>query len=106
MPDTIAFDVLHAARVAIDAGPEVRVAQREADLRRVGYALDERVDGAGAAAIGGEVIHIFPAGAETPIRLDHEDGRIVGMRRFNPVTQRTTDEIGELRLEASSEVVV
>ena len=94
------------ASLVLRIGDALRLDQLENYLRRVGYALDERVDEAGEAAIRGEVIDIFPAGAEMPVRLDHEDGRIVGMRRFNPLTQRTIDEIDELRLEAASEVVV
>jgi transcription-repair coupling factor (superfamily II helicase) len=94
------------ASLVLSIGDVLRLDQRETYLRLVGYALDERVDGAGEAAIRGEVIDIFPAGAEIPVRLDHEDGRIVGMRRFDPVTQRTIDEIHELRLEPASEVVV
>ncbi len=94
------------ASLILSIGDMLRLDQLETYLRRVGYALDERVDEAGQAAIRGEVIDIFPAGAEMPVRLDHENGRIIGMRRFNPVTQRTIDEIHELRLEAASEVVV
>jgi transcription-repair coupling factor (superfamily II helicase) len=94
------------ASLILSVGAVLRVDQLETYLRRVGYALDERVDEAGEAAIRGEVIDIFPAGAEMPVRLGHDEGRIVGMRRFNPVTQRTIDEIHELRLEAASEVVV
>jgi transcription-repair coupling factor (superfamily II helicase) len=94
------------ASLILSIGEVLRLDQLETYLRRVGYALDERVDDAGEAAIRGEVIDIFPAGADMPVRLDHDEGRIVGMRRFNPVTQRTTDEIEELRLEAASEVVV
>jgi transcription-repair coupling factor (superfamily II helicase) len=98
--------VLSDASLILSIGAVLRVDQLETYLRRVGYALGERVDEAGEAAIRGEVIDIFPAGAEMPVRLDHDKGRIVGMRRFNPVTQRTIDEIDELRLEAASEVVV
>ncbi len=94
------------ASLTLSIGDLLRLDQLETYLRRVGYALEERVDEAGEAAIRGEVIDIFPAGAEMPVRLDHEDGRIVGMRRFDPVSQRTVDEIDELRLEAASEVIV
>ena len=94
------------ASLILSIGDLLCLDQLETYLRRVGYALDERVDEPGEATIRGEVIDIFPAGAEMPVRLDHEDGRIVGMRRFNPVTQRTIDEVDELRLEAASEVIV
>ena len=94
------------ASLTLNIGAVLRLDQLETYLHRVGYALEEWVDAAGEATIRGEVIDIFPAGAEMPVRLDHDGGRIVGMRRFNPVTQRTVDEIAELRLEAASEVIV
>src|SRR5436309_4682571 len=94
------------ASLILSIGDVLRLDQLETYLRRVGYALDDRVDGAGEAAIRGEVIDIFPAGADMPVRLDHDEGRIVGMRQFNPVTQRTTNEISELRLDPASEVGV
>ena len=94
------------ANLILRIGDVLRLDQLETYLRRVGYGLEERVDAAGEATIRGEVIDIYPAGTDLPVRLDHEDGRIVGMRRFNPVTQRTVDEIDELRLEAASEVIV
>ncbi len=94
------------ASLILRIGDVLRLDQLETYLRRVGYGLEERVDGAGEATMRGEVIDIFPTGTDLPVRLDHEDGRIVGMRRFNPLTQRTVDEIDELRLEAASEVIV
>jgi transcription-repair coupling factor (superfamily II helicase) len=92
--------------LVLGVGDAFRLDQLETYLRRIGYAVDEQVDEAGEAAIRGEVIDIFPAGADAPVRLDHEDGRIVGLRRFDPVSQRTFDEIDKLRLGAASEVVV
>src|SRR5690242_11934654 len=58
------------ASLILSIGDVLRLDQLETYLRRVGYDLDERVDGAGEAAIRGEVIDIFPAGADMPVRLD------------------------------------
>jgi transcription-repair coupling factor (superfamily II helicase) len=52
------------------------------------------------------VLDIFPAGAEAPYRLDHENGRIVGMRSYDRVTQRTTSGVEVLRLDPASELIV
>jgi transcription-repair coupling factor (superfamily II helicase) len=38
-------------------------------LQRAGYVLEERVDEPGELAIRGEVIDIFPAGADYPVRI-------------------------------------
>jgi transcription-repair coupling factor (superfamily II helicase) len=92
--------------VSFQVSEELRLDQLETTLLRLGYRLDERVDEPGEAAIRSEVVDVFPAGSETPYRLDHSDGRITEIRRFDPLTQRTTEQVGELRVDPASEVVV
>ena len=76
--------VLSDVSLVLRTGDTVRLDELETYLRRVGYAVDERVEEAGEAAIRGEVIDIFPAGADAPARLHHENNRIVGMRLLRP----------------------
>ncbi|MBV8936294.1 MAG: hypothetical protein JO095_10880 [Alphaproteobacteria bacterium] len=70
---------------------------------RVGYALEERVDGPGEAALRGEIIDIFPAGASAPYRIKHVDGRIGEIRHYDPLSQRTTDDVGDLSVALGGE---
>jgi transcription-repair coupling factor (superfamily II helicase) len=67
-------------------------------LRKAGYELDERVDEPGEAALRGQVIDVFPPGASAPVRIEHDDGAIVTMRRFDSVSQLTTDTIDDVLL--------
>ena len=73
-------------------------------LRRAGYEFDDRVDEAGECAVRGQVIDVFPAGAATPFRLEHEDGRITVIRAYDPVSQRTEEEVERLRLDPATEL--
>jgi transcription-repair coupling factor (superfamily II helicase) len=73
-------------------------------LRRAGYELDDRVDEAGECAVRGQVIDVFPAGAAQPFRLEHEDGRITVIRAYDPVSQRTEEEVERLRLDPATEL--
>jgi transcription-repair coupling factor (superfamily II helicase) len=73
-------------------------------LRRAGYQLDDRVDEAGECAVRGQVIDVFPAGAARPFRLEHEDGRITVIRAYDPVSQRTEEEVERLRLDPATEL--
>ena len=75
-------------------------------LIRAGYLLDERVDEPGEAAIRGEVVDIFPAAGEGPLRLEVEDGRIGGIRRYDPLDQRTIGEADGLQIGPASEVIL
>ena len=59
-------------------------------LEALGYLLDERVDEPGEAALHGAVLDVFPAeeGA-LPCRVEHAEGRIASIRRYDPLTQRS-----------------
>jgi transcription-repair coupling factor (superfamily II helicase) len=75
-------------------------------LERLGYVLDDRVDEPGEAALRGSVLDLYPAGEGTlPCRIEHEDGRIIAIRHYDPLTQRSLDEVEKIALGPSSEVV-
>ncbi len=74
-------------------------------LLRTGHRVDDRVDEPGEAAIRGEVVDVFPAGADGPCRIDHADGRVAGIRLYDAATQRTTGECRRLDLRPASEAV-
>ncbi|HWT29950.1 MAG TPA: DEAD/DEAH box helicase, partial [Propylenella sp.] len=92
--------------LCLRAGDALDIEPLESFLLRTGYVLDERVDEAGEAAIRGAVIDIFPAGTDEPVRLDHADGRITGIRRYDAASQRTLSEEAEILLLPTSEVVL
>ncbi|HZH53829.1 MAG TPA: DEAD/DEAH box helicase [Microvirga sp.] len=83
-----------------DALPREAIEER---LRRLGYLLDERVDEPGEAALRGQVLDIFPAGAVAPVRVEHRDGRIVALRPYDAASQMAEGECPELRLLPASE---
>jgi transcription-repair coupling factor (superfamily II helicase) len=65
-------------------------------LREASYVEDDRVDEPGEIQLSGHVADIFPAGDETPARLDLEDGRISAIRRYDPLTQRSIEDAARL----------
>jgi transcription-repair coupling factor (superfamily II helicase) len=75
-------------------------------LAAAGYVVDDRVDDPGEAAIRGQVVDVFPAGALGPARIEHQDGCIVGISIYDPATQRGIGEIAELTLDPVSEIVL
>ena len=52
----------------------------------------------------GGIVDIFPPGAEQPLRLDLFGDVLEGVRSFDPLSQRATGRVDELRLEPVSEV--
>ena len=60
----------------------------------------------GDFAIRGGIIDVFPPGEEGPVRLDLFGDVLDGVRRFDPITQRTTDTLKGIDLSPVSEVIL
>jgi transcription-repair coupling factor (superfamily II helicase) len=86
--DPAAFD---AAPPSLRTGESIDVQDFAAKMEALGYVLDDRVDEPGEVAVRGDVIDIFPADAGLPARIDVADGRISGIRRYDPATQLTEE---------------
>ncbi len=67
-------------------------------LAALGYRTDEEIHEAGEAALRGEVVDLWPAGAAEPVRLDVAEGRIAAMRSFDPLSQRSGGAVSAVRL--------
>jgi transcription-repair coupling factor (superfamily II helicase) len=95
-----------AEDLVLSVGAELDAEGLEAALQDLGYRFDERVDEPGEAAIHGSTLDLYPAWAveEAAWRIRHEDGRIAGIDRYDPLTQRSLDQaIPELRLGPARE---
>jgi transcription-repair coupling factor (superfamily II helicase) len=73
-------------------------------LDRNGYGRAEQVMEPGEYAVRGGIVDVFPSGGEDPVRLDFFGDSLESLRRFDPVTQRTTSGIVVLGLRPISEV--
>jgi transcription-repair coupling factor (superfamily II helicase) len=74
-------------------------------FRKLAYHFDDLVDEPGEMALRGRVLEIFPPAAPRPCRIEHEDGRIVAIRSFDPATQRSVAESSHLIIDPASERV-
>jgi len=70
--------------IRLEPGQQPDVEWLKTTLTAFGYDLVERVDEPGEATIRSGAVDIWPAGHTSPVRLDLEDGRIDGIRRFDP----------------------
>ncbi|MXQ10060.1 transcription-repair coupling factor [Microvirga makkahensis] len=75
-------------------------------LHRTGYVLDDRVDEPGEAAFHGQVVDIYPANSTLPYRIEHDGTSILAIRRYDPVSQRSEEEVISLVLDPASELVL
>ncbi|MFC3127290.1 DEAD/DEAH box helicase [Pseudoroseomonas globiformis] len=92
--------------VTLRQGEALELEALENELIRLGYRLDARVDEPGEAALRGAVLDIFPALEQaSPCRVEHVEGRVTALRLYDPLTQRSTDEVAEVVLHPASEIV-
>ena len=89
----------------IAVGETIDVETLKSRLSSLGYWLDDRVDEAGEAAFRGKVIEIFPAAAPRPCRIEHDDGHVIAIRSYDPISQRSVAQSNRLIVDAASEIV-
>ncbi|MCK0169270.1 transcription-repair coupling factor [Jannaschia sp. S6380] len=94
------------------AGFAARIDQRidEGALRdflvRMGFTQTPTVMEPGDWSPRGGIIDIWPPGQPQPVRLDLFGDTLDGLRRFDPVTQRTTEQLKLIELAPVSEVIL
>ena len=101
-----------ARSILRDAAFSARVGDRidEAALRqflvRMGFVQSPTVTEPGDYAVRGGIIDIFPPGDLGPVRLDLFGDTLDGARRFDPLTQRTTEKLELVELAPVSEIIL
>ncbi|HHS89215.1 MAG TPA: transcription-repair coupling factor, partial [Rhodobacteraceae bacterium] len=75
-------------------------------LARMGFTKAPTVSEPGDYAIRGGIIDIFPPGESGPVRLDLFGDVLDSARRFDPVSQRTTEKLSVVELAPVSEVIL
>lgn len=72
-------------------------------LSKLGYERNVQVEGAGQFAIRGGIIDIYPLTEELPVRIELWGDEIDSMRKFDIETQRSVENIKELRIYPARE---
>lgn len=67
-------------------------------LEQAGYRCVDQVMEHGEFAVRGALLDLFPMGSPLPYRIDLFDDEIDSLRVFDPDTQRTQDNVAEIRL--------
>jgi len=101
-----ARNVMQTASFAARVGDRVNEAQLKGFLARMGFSPVSTVAEPGDFAIRGGIVDIFPPGDGGPVRLDFFGDVLDGARRFDPVTQRTTEKLKAVEFAPMSEVIL
>ncbi len=101
-----ARDVLRDAAFSARVGDRIDETALRQFLVRMGFSQSPTVMEPGDYAIRGGIIDIFPPGEGGPVRLDLFGDLLDGARRFDPVSQRTTEKLDMVELAPVSEVIL
>ncbi|WP_395002636.1 transcription-repair coupling factor [Cypionkella sp.] len=101
-----ARSVMRGASFVAQVGERVDEAQLKGFLARMGFSAVSTVAEPGDFAIRGGIVDIFPPGNTGPVRLDFFGDVLDGARRFDPVSQRTTEKLKSVEFAPMSEVIL
>ena len=101
-----AREVLRGAVWRAGVGERIDERALRGFLVRMGFAQGPSVTEPGDYAIRGGIIDIYPPGDAGPVRLDLFGDVLDGARRFDPITQRTTERLDRIELAPVSEVIL
>jgi transcription-repair coupling factor (superfamily II helicase) len=89
-----------------EAGAKLRLDALLAFLVRDGYRKAETVREPGEYALRGGIVDLFPPGLTEPVRLDLFGDTLEAIRRFDPMTQKSTGRLDSFALKPVSEVLL
>nr|MBP9952817.1 transcription-repair coupling factor [Cypionkella sp.] len=101
-----AREVMREASFAARVGDRVDEQQLRVFLTRMGFSPVSTVAEPGDFALRGGIVDIFPPGDGGPVRLDFFGDVLDGARRFDPVSQRTTEKLTAVEFAPMSEVIL
>ncbi len=96
VPPKEAFD---GNTLTLMVGKNVSLTRLTHFLTQNGYQSTDVVATSGEFAVRGEIVDIYPAGFQNPVRLDFFDDELESMKFFNPATQRTQGTLDTLLLK-------
>jgi transcription-repair coupling factor (superfamily II helicase) len=72
-------------------------------LIRMGYTRDVMVENRGEVSVRGGIVDVFPISSELPYRVEYFGDEIESIRRFEPETQRSVEQVEEIQILPRSE---
>ncbi|MGI5824969.1 MAG: transcription-repair coupling factor [Bacillota bacterium] len=84
-------EVFEKSHFSLAAGDETEIGSLTAKLVDMGYTREKMVDVSGTFAARGEIVDIFPVGADRPLRIEFFDTEIENIRYFDPASQRSEE---------------
>ena len=102
---TLSKEIFQQSTHLIEKGTDISLDQLTFEWQKMGYLFEPNVYSPGFASRRGGILDIFPMGAEYPFRIELWGDRIESIRKFDPATQRSLEEIGKFRVIPAAETL-
>ena len=97
---------INAYSLQLAVNQEIQIDAFRKEMSDSGYRFVSQVMEHGDVAIRGSLIDIYPMGSREPFRLDLFDQTIDSIRLFDPETQRSKEQISEIRILPARETAL
>lgn len=97
---------LEQSGLSVQQGHRLDIEHLQNYLSDHGYARTDTVREGGEFSIRGGIIDIFPASDENPVRIDLFGDEVDTIKRFDPISQRSTKKIKRFALSPVSELTL
>lgn len=94
----VPYDFLVANTLLLSRGQSIDIDRLRSQLVEAGYNAVESVFSHGEFAFRGSIIDLYPMGSEHPYRIDLFDDEIDSLRTFDPESQRSIEQIDQIKL--------
>ena len=94
------FEEIKRENITIDPGDCVDTQALAQKLSALGYEREDSVIGRGEFALRGNIIDVFPYGETYPSRIDLWGDEVETIKHFDPESQRSFEDAGELKVFA------
>jgi transcription-repair coupling factor (superfamily II helicase) len=94
------------AGMTLKIGSEIKLDDLLAVFGKSGYGRTDTVREAGEFAVRGGIVDVFPTGFEEPVRLDFFGDELETIRRFDPMSQRTTGKAKRVVFRPTGELLL
>jgi transcription-repair coupling factor (superfamily II helicase) len=82
----------------LSVGDKLDLSATRLRLEQAGYQYNSQVMEHGEFTVRGSILDIFPMGASSPYRIDLFDNEVETIHKFDVETQRSTEDVKEIRL--------
>ena len=105
--DKIAVKAAFKAGVlTFERGKEIDLTATQKKLAGIGYTWEAAVEAPGQFSVRGDILDIWNITAEGPVRIELFGDEIDSMRRFDPETQRSVEDLKKAEVLPASDTLV